>query len=565
MTAHAAARSFGIPSERAKSLPRPPGRTASSAPGWSRRTPPTQPTSPSPPSVTVTSPARAARAASSRACSRSRVISVWKLRPSARSASSTRGRTRAARPPPAAGLQSRARWRIDRATVSCGRARHSREPPEPARPGRARRGRAANRTPRRQAAPVSRAPRPPRCAHARTPPPSAPQPAGVEWHGSWAPRDADDVARRRAAARRSQRLLLTTDGTVTTALATIAGEPVGVRTLSQDVVALAEDDAELALWAGGNVLERRVLLHGADSGTPLLYGASRIVAHRLPRPARDALVAGGVAIGLVLRAHEIETFRAPLSVGVRARERRGRRRTSAPGSCASGPTRSASQDRPLMIVHEEFPAAGFGAPALMRVLVAGGGIGGLATALSLHAAGIDVEVVESARSHPGLRRRHQPPPPRRPRAHRARPRRGGRGRRDRDEGARLPRPLRQPHPRRAARARRRLPLAADLDPPRRAADAAAARRPRAPRPGRRDVRRWRSSASSSTATASAPRSATARPARCARSRPTCSSAPTASTRRSARSFTPARARRAGRASACGAASARPSRSAAAAR
>ncbi len=34
----------------------------------------------------------------------------------------------------------------------------------------------------------------------------------------------------------------------------------------------------------------------------------------------------------------------------------------------------------------------------MRVLVAGGGIGGLATALSLHAAGIDVEVVESARS-----------------------------------------------------------------------------------------------------------------------------------------------------------------------
>jgi 2-polyprenyl-6-methoxyphenol hydroxylase-like FAD-dependent oxidoreductase len=34
----------------------------------------------------------------------------------------------------------------------------------------------------------------------------------------------------------------------------------------------------------------------------------------------------------------------------------------------------------------------------MRVLVAGGGIGGLATALSLHAAGIEVEVVESARS-----------------------------------------------------------------------------------------------------------------------------------------------------------------------
>jgi 5-methylphenazine-1-carboxylate 1-monooxygenase len=34
----------------------------------------------------------------------------------------------------------------------------------------------------------------------------------------------------------------------------------------------------------------------------------------------------------------------------------------------------------------------------MRVLVAGGGIGGLATALSLHDAGIEVELVESARS-----------------------------------------------------------------------------------------------------------------------------------------------------------------------
>jgi 2-polyprenyl-6-methoxyphenol hydroxylase-like FAD-dependent oxidoreductase len=34
----------------------------------------------------------------------------------------------------------------------------------------------------------------------------------------------------------------------------------------------------------------------------------------------------------------------------------------------------------------------------MRVLVAGGGIGGLTAALSLHAAGIDVEVIESARS-----------------------------------------------------------------------------------------------------------------------------------------------------------------------
>ena len=43
----------------------------------------------------------------------------------------------------------------------------------------------------------------------------------------------------------------------------------------------------------------------------------------------------------------------------------------------------------------------------MRVLVAGGGIGGLTTVLSLHAAGIDAVVYEAAARHEGARRRHQ--------------------------------------------------------------------------------------------------------------------------------------------------------------
>jgi chorismate-pyruvate lyase len=189
---------------------------------------------------------------------------------------------------------------------------------------------------------------------------NSPALAGVRWHGSWSPCEAAEAARVEQLPA-LQRLLLTTDGTVTTALAAIAGEPVAVRTLSQAVVALDEDDERLALWKGGNVLERRVLLHGADSGTPLLFGASRIVGHRLPRAARDALLAGGVAIGLILRAHELETFRVPLSVGV------GPAGTEAAAHLGHGLTCQRTyairaQGRPLMIVHEEFPAAGFGAP-----------------------------------------------------------------------------------------------------------------------------------------------------------------------------------------------------------
>ncbi len=186
-----------------------------------------------------------------------------------------------------------------------------------------------------------------------------PAPAGVHWQGSWTPLEADERALV-ALLPAAQRLLLTTDGTVTPALATIAGEPVAVRTLAQDVVALDEDDERLALWKGGKVLDRRVLLYGAESGTPLLYGASQIVAHRVPRPARDALVLGTTAIGLVLRAHEIETFRVPLSVGVGPASDEAAVHLG-PGLVCQRTYAIRSQGRPLMIVHEQFPATGFGA------------------------------------------------------------------------------------------------------------------------------------------------------------------------------------------------------------
>src|SRR5579884_1599289 len=103
-TTTAAARgSRGISSTRARSLPRPPGSTAS--------TPPvpispeaTAPTRPSPPSAAATCPRAAASAASCRACSRPcmwRTSTEW---PRRASTSRIGGSAFAARPPPAAGL-----------------------------------------------------------------------------------------------------------------------------------------------------------------------------------------------------------------------------------------------------------------------------------------------------------------------------------------------------------------------------------------------------------------------------------------------------------------------------
>jgi chorismate-pyruvate lyase len=182
---------------------------------------------------------------------------------------------------------------------------------------------------------------------------------GVEWHGTWSPRRESDAALA-AELPAVQRLLLTTDGTMTTALATLLDEPIDVRTLRQETTVLAQPDDELALWKGDTILERRVLLHGARSGTPLLFAVSRIVASRLQQAARAALAGGDVPIGIVLRAHEIETFRVPLSIGVKP--------ATDGAACHLGRTLMCwrrylvkAGGQPLMSIDEQFPAAGFAA------------------------------------------------------------------------------------------------------------------------------------------------------------------------------------------------------------
>ena len=190
--------------------------------------------------------------------------------------------------------------------------------------------------------------------------PPQPRLPNVVWHGSWSPRREIEAARV-AGLPVLQRLLLTTDGTVTTALATLVDEPVGVRVLDQRANVLACDDDELDLDAGESVFERRVLLHGARSGAPLLYGASRIVMSRLPRGAREALRRGDVAIGAVLRAHRLETFRVPLGVGVRSARAGAVAHLGGGAMCWRRYAINAG-GRALMIVDEQFPADGFPAP-----------------------------------------------------------------------------------------------------------------------------------------------------------------------------------------------------------
>ena len=183
------------------------------------------------------------------------------------------------------------------------------------------------------------------------------EPDGIEWRHAWMPSQPHEteLVRRLPAL---QRLLLSTDGTVTTALGTLIDEPIGVWLLDQELHSLDYDDYELQLEAGRQALIRRVLLYGSRSGTPLLFGSSRIALSRLPRAAGDALRSGDVPIGLVLRTHHIETFRAPLSIGVKPASEEAAALLGAGLMCRRTYAIEAG-GLPIMIVQEQFRAGGF--------------------------------------------------------------------------------------------------------------------------------------------------------------------------------------------------------------
>lgn len=181
--------------------------------------------------------------------------------------------------------------------------------------------------------------------------------SGVEWQHSWTPSQlhASELVQRLPVL---QRLLLTTDGTVTTALGTVMAEPVGVWLLDHQLHTLAHDDYELELEAGCDTLLRRVLLYGRRSGTPLLFGCSRIALERLPHAALRALLDGDIPIGLVLRTHRIETFRAPLSIGVKPASGDAAALLGT-GLMCRRKYAIGSGGLPLMVADEQFRAAGF--------------------------------------------------------------------------------------------------------------------------------------------------------------------------------------------------------------
>ncbi len=111
-----------------------------------------------------------------------------------------------------------------------------------------------------------------------------------------------------------ERILLITDGTVTDLLEAFAGEAISVVKLSQSIGHRNGDAHALDVLEHEHVLQRTVLLRGADSGTSFLYGDSVIVPERLPPALFEGLMATGQTIGRLLATYRLETFREIVDV-----------------------------------------------------------------------------------------------------------------------------------------------------------------------------------------------------------------------------------------------------------
>jgi len=157
------------------------------------------------------------------------------------------------------------------------------------------------------------------------------------------------------------RTLLVIDGTVTTFLSAWALEPVTVQPFSQrattlPVVGLSSAGSWLEASAGSAVLERSVVLAGAQSRRLLCFAESLICTERLPPDLRNGLLSGGLSLGQLLRMPGIESRREGLWYG---REHLA----VLPSAVAAltGPdflTRSyrvSAGSQPLMLITERFP------------------------------------------------------------------------------------------------------------------------------------------------------------------------------------------------------------------
>ena len=112
-----------------------------------------------------------------------------------------------------------------------------------------------------------------------------------------------------------ERLLLTSDGTLTDMLETLCCETLVIRKLRQQGFQTTEPIDALNVAAGDWLVERVVLLQGAQTGRNYVYARSIIALHRLESPLRHQLLTSDTPIGRLWKENRIEIFKEVTEYG----------------------------------------------------------------------------------------------------------------------------------------------------------------------------------------------------------------------------------------------------------
>ena len=114
-----------------------------------------------------------------------------------------------------------------------------------------------------------------------------------------------------------QRILLVTDGTLTEILEAHFLERIELVKISERVVKGSELALDIPIGADERVMERKINLRGARSGTLYVYAVSHVFADRLDPSFQTELLETNIPLGRLWRSHRLETFKEIVSVACR--------------------------------------------------------------------------------------------------------------------------------------------------------------------------------------------------------------------------------------------------------
>ena len=157
-----------------------------------------------------------------------------------------------------------------------------------------------------------------------------------------------------------QRILLTTDGTVTEILEAQLWEQINLIKLFQEKRICDDAIPFLEIGSGTEVLLRKILLQGSDSGINHIYAESILVPEKLDPDLQDGLVNTDKPLGRLMIEAKTETFREILSCKMEPADELGDYFDQTVDSILVSRTyRVFADSNPIMLITEKFPVSSF--------------------------------------------------------------------------------------------------------------------------------------------------------------------------------------------------------------